>query len=540
MPTVDDLREALIALAGKRRRSEGEPDPFDADLCLQLLFADLSPTRRSEPVPSPSGHCRLPDPALALDAQLEALARLPELPPEIQVRIVKEIERGGASPLSTLAEIWRDAYEMWASRRLRKLKFPADPRTLEFPRSRRTLALARLAFAPEWTLLTSLSDAEGSERMNQATSAGDGAFFLRLPGSMWTMATLRQSPGSMWTMATLRQSPGYLDRWDGALSGLALAVSVKRRDPIGGKFTVSAETQHLGAYDRVDLLFYARARRMFVRDDAYVVANELEELSKALFWNATPSRNGKRSLSRTRPTAEMLAWKDKMVLTRAEVVPPGHAPWFLEATWSPERTSSTVTETLSSRRSWNERTEGALAGTLSPRRLWNERAEEALADARETFPNLKKLAVPIDSANELVLFEEGEAAADPKAKIWDLWRASFRSGVEPTIAALKEDPAWGYDLDSNLTGDIAGGRRTGLLILPAPIYFWLRDSARLDWFVSRAGVIRFLGGTMVVALPGDDQKTFAPFDIVWLDDAAGPEEMSRLTLTPRGASVLSL
>jgi hypothetical protein len=468
--SVGDLRDELVAAAGKRRRDE--------------LAAEAAKRRRSEVEP-PSGEEPCPAPSSE---------QLPPLPVDLQLDIVRRIEAGSDPPLLELARIWYQAYSLWSADRFKTLAFPPSVLKLmlagiAFVPSRATLMLARLAFAPEWTLLTSLPAEEAAERLRLATAESSVFLRRRLPRGAWAPAIVDRN-----LVETAVDSSGGLQR------------------------------RPLETASEAELLFYARGTLAWTPNAVGTTLLALSRLSNALFWNAWPPPGvGSLRAKPRAPSPEMLAWRDKALIVRATI-------------FGPERASFVLLARDASGSVGVSRAVSAVATA--------ERALEEIAAAIRF--EASTVTVEFGFGRETVLRRGGEVVADPKATLWSLWLATLRGGVEPAIADLKEQPAWGYDLDTNLTWEIAGRTRQGLLIMPAPVFFYLEDGLAVrgggrSAFWSRVGEVQLEEGAMLVALPGTDPKMYAPHDIVWLDDAAGPEEMARLTLLPKpGARVLEL
>jgi hypothetical protein len=431
-----------------------------------------------------------------------------DLPPELRLQLVEWIQSDPSAPISSLSEVWRFSYRDWARRRLSALEFP--------PPRGKTLALARLAFAPEWKLLTSLPAAEGFERATRAFEVGSIFLCQRFRGE-WAPAFMERAPAGA---GKLRADVRFAFE-----SPLLWNLKLKARRAERGEFRPIWDNPP--ASDPVrSLLLYSRGRIAFGDRVGHTMADACPSLiAPGLLW-------GRRGTSApATPTPEMLALRDKFVLVRAKIAGPDRArPLIRVVCTSALRVSHVGFDELAANMiSWNSTVrEAAVYG------LGGEHERHLLDSVYLDFGFGKTLLL---DAYPRPLF-----SANPDVTLWSLWLSTFRSGVEPAIADLRDNPAWGYDLDSNLTEAIEGRSRKGLLILPAPVYCRFRDWGFSGTkFLTRWGEVEIDGHSMmVVALPGTDPKAFAPHDIVWLDDAAGPEEMARLTLRLKRASVLEL
>jgi hypothetical protein len=431
------------------------------------------------------------------------------LPPEMRRQIVEELQSDPSAPISELSKAskaWLGVYSEWADRRLSALEFPP-------PRGKK-LALARLAFAPEWKLLTSLPAAEGFERARRAFDVGS-IFVARNPDGKWAPAFMESAPsadaGELRATGTHVYETGYL-RY--------LELKAPRAE-VGEFRAVWTFWTAYSATPVRTLLLYSRGRVAIESNPFGTIVDAMQ------IWNPT------RTWRRWRATPETLAWKDKFVLARAEIRGPERAHPVLHVMCIHGLGKDVIGEDEVKERGIS------FASTVGE-------ATALATSGKHAHHSLDQIYLYFGFGTLFPLrIGPGEAKAqDPETTLWSWWLSTIKdkNGLEPAIADMRGDPAWGYDFDSNLTEAVAGETRKGLLIMPAPIFFRFLLSHFTGWkFLTRWGEVEIDGHTMtVVALPGTDPKAFAPHDIVWLDDAVGPEELARLTLQLKRGRVLEL
>ena len=455
----------------------------------------------------------------------------PELPPEMQLMLVEEIEKvhrgvepAGAARLVEIARVYENAYRAWIGDR--KLRMTEPPSEVSIP-------LARLFVSPRFKLISATTPRVRNAILDAHANSRNSIADIRAAlGGPWLWSIVYRDVGNAWSLAL---ATGF--SVDGEDREIEAAEIVGRgefdREKVSIEFPANqiepiTSTNKSGARIVVpDVLFYGR-----------VVPIAIESRGAALgafanlFFADPETRDGS-----VPPTDAMLGWRDKIAVARVSEMPQGDTSVLVAYRVLPSRESRAFEK---------------IVVVHLPYETWTATFADFVKAAFDVARNLLKEAP--DRGAALSLFEAAPYVyMQAEFQTGNVHFYDSRSGyafpedATPIVAFVDElaergeiwlrsilsHPEWGYSGDVYLPHSPSIEGSSGLLIMPAPWYFFFRRLTPDTIALNRA--VFGIDHDDVVILALDDPFLLAhqPHELIYLPDDLAPSELAELTMLQR-------
>lgn len=458
------------------------------------------------------------------EMEVEGAEELTAMPPEVLLGLVERFEAAqrGVSPaqverLSEASQLWREFYVAWVHGRVAKMERrpPATP----------TLALARLFVSARWKLVSGMSWEARRDVVR--------AYIPTLMERSWGPAPMpsvlviaRQSAdpaiGGQWIIgfANTQLSPPFVEpitvRVDFFTDEIHYKMHGIEFSPEGVAGTGRFRARPV---NYSEFLIYGRAKSLIDRDmyDVHATVDKVMIQMRNVFFASAGAR-----WQLQRPTRGMLAWKDKLVVVSARDITL-HGPSNITASatiFRPDGSAESralksipMEGTLESFVETSRRL--LISGSLHPKMRYTIGAGWLPADV-----TLYDSATGYLIDKDLPVIEAIASIADRQ--------------VETKLKPLAEFPEWGYRMTKYMPHTPRIGGSTGLLIMPAPWFFYASVGAAGQTIRFQRAILSYrLRQIHLLQLDSSTVLAHQPFEMLYIPDDLPGDELEGLAMLQR-------